>query len=43
MTKDYNFCLYGINLTSNDRCQNTFVCQPALNSLELKDQCTDYL
>ena len=35
-TKDYNFFLGPIYFESNDGSQNTFVCQPILDTLELK-------
>ena len=37
ITKDYNFFLGRMCFTSNDRFQNTFVYQPALDTLELKN------
>ena len=36
ITKDYVFFLGRINFTSDDGSQNTFVCQPTLDDLELK-------
>ena len=44
ITKDYNFFLGEIYLSSNDRSQNTFVFQPTLDTLELKkDKGTDHV
>ena len=44
ITKDNNFFLGEIYLTSNNGSQNTFVYQPKLDSLELrKDKGTDYV
>ena len=43
-TKDYNFLIDGIYLTSNDGSQNTFVYQPTVHTLELeKYKGTDYV
>ena len=36
ITKDYNFFLSRIYFTSNDGSQHTFVYQPILDALELK-------
>ena len=38
ITKDYEFFLGRICFTSNDESQNTFVCQPILDTLELKKE-----
>ena len=44
ITKDYNFFLGRIYFKINDGSQNTFVYQPALDTLELKkDKGTDYV
>ena len=44
ITKYYNFFLARIYFTSNDGSQNTFFYQPALDTLELKnDEGTDYV
>ena len=44
ITKNYNFFLDRIYFTSNDGSQNTFVCQTALDELELKkDKGIDYI
>ena len=44
ITKDYNFFLGKIYFTNNDGSQNTFVCQPTLDVLELKkEKGTDYV
>ena len=44
IAKDYNFFLGTIYFSSNDRFQNTFVYQPALDTLELKkDKRNDYV
>ena len=44
ITKDNNFFLGEIYLTSNNGSQNTFVYQPKLDTLELrKDKGTDYV
>ena len=41
-TKDYDFSLGRMYLTSNEGCQNTFAYQPTLDALELKkDRSTD--
>ena len=42
ITKDYNFFLGRIYITSNDGSQNTFVYQPTLDTLELTEG-TDYV
>ena len=44
MTNDYNFLLGRMYFTSNDGSQNTFVYQPTLDTLELKEEKgTDYV
>ena len=44
IAKDYNFFLGTIYFSSNDGFQNTFVYQPALDTLELKkDKRNDYV
>ena len=44
ITKDYNFFLGRVYLTSNDGSQNMFVHQPTFNVLKLKiDKVTEYI
>ena len=44
ITKDYNFFLGRIQFVSNDRSQNTFVYQPAIDTIESKEnKGTDYV
>ena len=43
ITKDYNFFLGRIYITSNDGSQNMFIYQPIFNVLGLKNKSTEYI